>query len=46
MIFRVTGVGHGFGMSQYGANCMALNGETYDQILQKFFYRTELTKFE
>lgn len=46
VIFRVTGIGHGFGMSQYGANCMALNGDTYDQILQKFFYRTELTKFE
>lgn len=37
VIFRVTGVGHGFGMSQYGANCMALNGETYDQILAEFF---------
>ena len=46
VIFRVTGVGHGFGMSQYGANCMALNGKTYDQILQNFFYRTELAKFE
>ncbi len=46
VIFRVTGVGHGFGMSQYGANCMALNGETYDQILAEFFYRTELAKFE
>lgn len=45
VIFRVTGVGHGFGMSQYGANCMALNGETYDQILAEFF-RTELAKFE
>ncbi len=46
VIFRVTGVGHGFGMSQYGANCMALNGETYDQILSKFFFGTELAKFE
>lgn len=46
VIFRVTGVGHGFGMSQYGANCMALNGETYDQILAEFFFRTELAKFE
>ena len=46
VIFRVKGVGHGFGMSQYGANCMALNGKTYDQILQEFFYRTELAKFE
>ncbi len=46
VIFRVTGVGHGFGMSQYGANCMALNGETYDQILAEFFLGTELAKFE
>lgn len=46
VVFRVTGVGHGFGMSQYGANCMALNGKTFDQILQEFFYRTELAKFE
>lgn len=46
VIFRVTGVGHGFGMSQYGANCMALNGETYDQILAEFFFGTELAKFE
>lgn len=46
VIFRVMGVGHGFGMSQYGANCMALNGETYDQILAEFFFRTELAKFE
>lgn len=46
VIFRVTGVGHGFGMRQYGANCMALNGETYDQILAEFFFRTELAKFE
>ena len=46
VIFRVTGVGHGFGMSQYGANCIALNGETYDQSLAEFFFRTELAKFE
>lgn len=46
VIFHVKGVGHGFGMSQYGANCMALNGETYDRILEKFFFGTELAKFE
>ena len=46
MIFHVTGVGHGFGMSQYGANCKALNGEKYEQILQEFFLGTELAKFE
>ena len=46
IIFHVTGVGHGFGMSQYGANCKALNGETYDQILKEFFFGTELAKIE
>lgn len=46
MIFRVEGVGHGFGMSQYGANCRAINGETYDQILKDFFVGTELAKIE
>lgn len=46
IIFHVTGVGHGFGMSQYNANCMALNGDKYDQILKKFFPGTELAKFE
>ncbi|MBO5472519.1 MAG: SpoIID/LytB domain-containing protein [Lachnospiraceae bacterium] len=46
IIFHVTGVGHGFGMSQYGANCRAFNGDTYDRILQEFFPGTELVKFE
>lgn len=46
IVFRVTGVGHGFGMSQYGANSRALNGETYRQILEDFFPGTELAKFE
>lgn len=46
VIFHVTGVGHGFGMSQYGANCKALNGETYDEILKVFFPGTELAKIE
>lgn len=44
--FHVTGIGHGFGMSQYGANCKALNGATYDQILKEFFLGTELAKIE
>lgn len=46
IVFHVTGVGHGFGMSQYGANCKALNGADYKQILQDFFPQTELAKFE
>ncbi len=46
IIFHVTGVGHGFGMSQYAANCRAINGASYDQILQEFFCGTELAKIE
>ena len=46
IIFHVAGVGHGFGMSQYSANCRALNGETYDRILKDFFSGTELAKIE
>lgn len=46
IIFHTTGIGHGFGMSQYGANCKALNGETFDEILKEFFLGTELAKIE
>ncbi|MCD7724630.1 MAG: SpoIID/LytB domain-containing protein [Clostridiales bacterium] len=46
VIFHVSGVGHGFGMSQYGADCKAVNGESYDQILKEFFPGAELAKFE
>lgn len=46
VIFRVKGVGHGFGMSQYAAHCRAADGETCEEILSVFFPGTELTKFE
>lgn len=46
IVFYVTGVGHGFGMSQYGANSRALNGMDYPEILKEFFPGTELAKFE
>lgn len=45
-LFLVTGVGHGYGMSQYGANCRAKKGESYEEILADFFFQTELAKFE
>lgn len=35
--FRVTGFGHGVGMSQYGANAMAQAGSTYREILQHYY---------
>lgn len=35
--FRVTGYGHGVGMSQYGANALAKEGKTCEEIL-KWYY--------
>lgn len=46
VIFHVKGVGHGFGMSQYGANEKAVSGETFDAILKDYFFETELEKIE
>ncbi len=45
-LFHVTGVGHGYGMSQYAAARMAENGESYREILAAFFFQTELANFE
>jgi stage II sporulation protein D len=38
IIITTKGYGHGVGMSQYGANFMAQEGKTYDQIV-KYYYR-------
>jgi stage II sporulation protein D len=38
IIITTKGYGHGVGMSQYGANFMAKEGKTYDQIV-KYYYR-------
>ena len=35
--FRVTGYGHGVGMSQYGANALAKEGKTWREILQWYY---------
>jgi stage II sporulation protein D len=35
--FHVTGYGHGVGMSQYGANEMARQGKTWQEILQWYY---------
>ena len=35
--FRVTGYGHGVGMSQYGANQLAREGKTWQEILQWYY---------
>lgn len=41
-IFTVIGHGHGVGMSQYGANVMALDGADYTQILAHYYPSTVL----
>ena len=44
IIFEVTGYGHGVGMSQYGANGMAKEGYTYDEILKHYYKNSEIKK--
>ena len=44
--FQVKGVGHGFGMSQYGADGKAAEGDTFDEILKHYFFQAELLKIE
>ena len=40
--FTVTGYGHGVGMSQTGADSMAKNGSTAEQIIQHFYVGVEI----
>lgn len=40
--FSVKGSGHGVGMSQFGANCLAKEGKTYREILEHYYPGCEL----
>ena len=40
LTFHVTGYGHGVGMSQYGANAMAQEGKSCEEILTHYFVGT------
>lgn len=40
--FRVTGYGHGVGMSQYGANALAQQGKTWQEILTWYYTGVEI----
>ena len=40
--FQVTGYGHGVGMSQYGANALAQQGKTYQEILTWYYTGVEI----
>lgn len=42
IVFHTRGYGHRVGMSQYGANAMALNGNSYRQILAHYYQGTKL----
>ena len=46
LTFHVTGYGHGVGMSQYGANVMALRGSGYADILAHYYPGTTLIRAE
>lgn len=41
--FKVTGYGHGVGMSQTGADALANNGYGYEDIIKHFYTGVELT---
>ncbi len=43
-VFTVRGYGHGVGMSQYGAQFMALQGSSYEQILNWYYTDCEIVK--
>ena len=42
--FTTTGYGHGVGMSQYGAQAMALQGDNYKKILKHYYQGIEIVK--
>lgn len=43
VVFKTKGYGHDTGMSQYGANGMAKEGKTADQILQYYYQGVKIT---
>lgn len=45
VIFSVTGYGHGVGMSQYGANVMAKEGRTCEEILTHYYTGTTVGRY-
>ena len=44
VVFKTKGYGHGVGMSQYGANGMAKEKYTYDQILKYYYKDVDISK--
>lgn len=46
VLITTRGYGHGVGMSQYGANGMAKEGYTYDQIVKHYYQGVEIKKIK
>jgi len=46
VVFSVTGYGHGVGMSQYGANVLAQQGESYQDILTHYYVGTTVAVYD
>ena len=46
LIFTTKGNGHGVGMSQYGANGMAQEGKTYEDIVKYYYKDVEISKMD
>ncbi|MHC0036491.1 stage II sporulation protein D [Pseudoneobacillus sp. C159] len=46
IVIKTKGYGHGVGMSQYGANGMAKEGKTYDQIVKYYYKGINISKAE
>jgi stage II sporulation protein D len=44
--FVCTGVGHGVGLSQYGANAMALEGYNYEDILKHYYTDVRIVEWD
>lgn len=45
IVINTKGYGHGVGLSQYGAEAMALKGYKYDEILKYYYTDVDLKKF-
>ena len=46
LVIETRGWGHRVGMSQYGADAMAVAGSTYEEILSHYYTDTELTQYQ
>ncbi|GAE36836.1 stage II sporulation protein D [Halalkalibacter akibai] len=46
VVFETRGLGHGIGMSQYGAEGMAKEGSTYEDILNHYYHGTTIDTFD